>query len=54
MPVSNPFCKHIHYLWARGIVAGCSATLYCPTQSVNRDAMAKFIANGFNLQLYKP
>ena len=54
VPVSNAFCKHIHYLWARGIVAGCSATTYCPASPVARDAMAKFIANGFGLQLYGP
>ena len=54
VPVSNPFCKHIHYLWAKGIVAGCSATQYCPTATVGRDAMAKFISNAFGLQLYGP
>ncbi len=52
--VSNAFCKHIHYLWAKGIVDGCTATTYCPGASVSRDAMAKFIANGFGLQLYGP
>ena len=52
--VSHPFCKHVHYLWARGIVGGCSATQYCPTLAVNRDAMAKFIANAFGLELYGP
>ncbi len=54
VPVSSPFCKHVHYLWAKGIAGGCSATQYCPTQTVARDAMAKFIANGFGLQLYGP
>jgi hypothetical protein len=52
--VSNAFCKHIHYLWAKGIVDGCTATQYCPTAAVARDAMAKFLANGFGLQLYGP
>ena len=54
VPVSNSFCKHIHYLWARGIVDGCTATTYCPNAPVARDAMAKFIANGFGLALYGP
>ena len=54
VPASNPFCKHIHYLWAKGVVDGCTATKYCPTAPVFRDAMAKFIANGFGLQLYGP
>ncbi len=30
VPASNPFCKHIHYLWAKEIVDGCTATTYCP------------------------
>ena len=37
-----------------GIVGGCSATTFCPSQTVTRDAMAKFIANGFGLSLYGP
>jgi hypothetical protein len=52
--VANPFCKHIHFLWAKGIVDGCTATAYCPASPVARDAMAKFIANGFGLKLYGP
>ena len=51
---SSPFCKHIHYLWAKGIVDGCSATTYCPGQPVTRDAMAKFLVNAFGLELYGP
>ncbi len=54
VPVSSAFCKHIHYLWAKGIVDGCTATKYCPSSPVARDAMAKFIANGLGLQLYGP
>ena len=54
VPVSSPFCKHINYLWSKGILSGCGATTYCPGATVNRDAMAKFIANGFSLQLYGP
>jgi len=54
VPATNPFCKHIHFLWANGIVEGCTPTTYCPTQPVARDAMAKFIANGFGLKLYGP
>ena len=53
-PVSSPFCRHVHYLWAKGIVGGCSPNQYRPMQTVARDAMAKFIANGFGLQLYGP
>ncbi len=54
VPITNPFCKHIHYLWAKDIVSGCSPTQYCPNLPVSRDAMAKFIANAFGLQLYGP
>jgi hypothetical protein len=54
VPASDPFCKFVHYLWARGFVGGCSATAYCPTSSVTRDAMAKFLVNTFDLQLYGP
>jgi hypothetical protein len=54
VPVSHPFCKHIHFLWAKGIVSGCTATQYCPGGAVARDAMAKFLVNGFALKLYGP
>ncbi len=54
VPVSDPFCKHAHFLWARGIIAGCTATEYCPNPAVARDEMAKFLANAFNLLLYGP
>ena len=46
---SDPFCRHIHYLWARGIIAGCGGTNYCPMGEVQRGAMAKFLVNGFKL-----
>jgi hypothetical protein len=52
VPASNAFCKPIHYLWARGIADGCSATQYCATGPLSRDAMAKFITRGFGLELY--
>ena len=54
VPASSPLCKPIHYLWARGVVSGCSATEFCPADAVHRDAMAKFLVNGFGLKLYKP
>jgi hypothetical protein len=52
--VSDSFCKHAHFLWARGVISGCSATEYCPGTQVGRDEMAKFLANAFGLQLYGP
>jgi hypothetical protein len=51
VPTSNAFCKAIHYLWAREIADGCSATQYCATAPLSRDAMAKFITRGFGLEL---
>jgi hypothetical protein len=52
--VNDPFCKHVHFLWAKGIVSGCTANTYCPTQGVTRDQMARFLGNAFNLLLYAP
>jgi len=52
--VNDPFCKHVHFLWAKGIVSGCTANTYCPTQGVTRDQMARFLGNAFNLVLYAP
>jgi hypothetical protein len=54
VPVSSPFCKHAHFLWARGIISGCGATTYCPGDPVTRDAMARFLTNGFAVELYGP
>jgi photosystem II stability/assembly factor-like uncharacterized protein len=52
--VSDSFCKHAHYLWARGVIAGCDANRYCPAGAVGRDEMAKFLSNAFGLTLYGP
>ncbi len=49
VPSSDPFCKHVHFLWAKGIISGChdDPSQYCPSQGVDRGAMAKFLANAF-------
>ncbi len=54
VPQTHPFCAPIHYLWARGFIGGCGADTYCPAGLVTRDAMAKFLANTFDLKLYAP
>ena len=55
MPATDVFCKHVHYLWAKGIIAGCAVRPpTAPTATVTRDAMAKFLVNAFNLSLYGP
>ena len=51
---SDSFCKHVHFLWAKGVISGCSTTTYCPSLDVARDEMAKFLANAFHLALYGP
>jgi hypothetical protein len=51
---TDAFCRHVHYLWAKGIIAGCSGTTYCPSGTVSRDQMAKFLVNAFALSLYGP
>jgi hypothetical protein len=52
--VADTYCKHVHFLWARGIIQGCSATQYCPSLDIGRDEMSKFLTNAFDLLLYKP
>ncbi|MCC6129149.1 MAG: Zn-dependent exopeptidase M28 [Acidobacteria bacterium] len=50
---SDPSCRHVHYLWNRGTVSGCSTepALFCPSSSTNRSEMAKFLSLGFDLGL---
>ncbi len=52
--ISDSFCKHVHYLWAKGIITGCAANQFCPAGEVARDEMAKFLGNSFDLKLYGP
>jgi hypothetical protein len=51
---TDAFCKHVHFLWARGVISGCSGSLYCPGDPVTRDAMARFLGSAFDLRLYGP
>jgi hypothetical protein len=43
---TDPFCRHVHYILASGVTAGCTATplAYCANTSVSRGQMAMFIA----------
>ncbi len=52
VPDSKPNCAHVHYLWAKGVIAGCGSSQYCPTDLVTRGQMAVYIVNGFQLGLY--
>ena len=54
VPETDPLCKAVHYLWAKGIIAGCSPTDFCRGGDITRDQMAKFLVNAFKLTLYGP
>ncbi len=54
VPDTDPFCKAVHYLWAKGIISGCTPTDFCRDGEVTRDQMAKFLVNAFKLTLYGP
>ena len=45
----SPFKADIEWLYAQGITGGCTATLYCPKDSVTREQMASFLARMFSL-----
>jgi RHS repeat-associated protein len=52
VPISSSYCKHVHYLWARGMLDGCQPNppaQFCPNDNVFRLQMAKFLAAGFQL-----
>jgi hypothetical protein len=51
---SDIFCRHTHFLWAKNVISGFPDDSYQPGGLVTRGAMAKFLANGFHLALYKP
>jgi hypothetical protein len=51
---SDLFCRHVHYLWAKDVISGFPDGSYGSALNVSRGAMAKFLANGFKLQLYGP
>jgi hypothetical protein len=49
VPCSSPFAPFIVELRNRGVTAGCTPTLYCPTDTVTRAQMAIFLVRAFNL-----
>jgi hypothetical protein len=51
---ADSFCKHVHFLWAKGIVSGCTADQYCVAGEVTRGEMARFLSNAFAPNLYEP
>jgi hypothetical protein len=40
---NSPFCPAVEWLRNRGVTLGCTATAYCPDQSVLRSQMAAFM-----------
>jgi hypothetical protein len=52
VPETDPLCKAVHYLWAKGIIAGCTSTDFCRGGDITRDQMAKFLVNAFKLTPY--
>jgi hypothetical protein len=49
---SSATCRHINYLWARGVIDGFLDGTFRPSVQVIRSQMAKFLTNGFHLKLY--
>ena len=55
VPASNVACRFVHFLWAKGVVAGCGPDVFCPDGDITRGEMAKFLANAFeSTKLYGP
>ena len=42
----SPYCRHVHFLAAQKVTAGCSATSFCPNSLTSRREMAVFLAKG--------
>lgn len=53
VPASNPFCSYIEAVFNANVVSGCqtSPPMYCPTDNVRRQQMAKFLVNAFGFTL---
>jgi hypothetical protein len=54
VPDTDPFCKHVHFLWSIGVLAGCGPEEFCGSGDVTRAEMSKFAVNAFRLKLYGP
>jgi hypothetical protein len=51
-PSGVTWCKHVHYIWARGATDGCGPTTFCPDDVTRRGQAAAFLTAGFGLELY--
>ena len=54
VPPSDPFCKHVHFLWAKGIIDWVHGRPVLSDRAVTGETMAKFLVNAFQLKLYGP
>ena len=44
VPPTNPFCRHVHYIYSTNVTTGCEPGKYCPDPNVTRAQMALFIS----------
>jgi len=54
VPETNPFCRFIEELAARGVVGGCAGGNYCPGDPVTREQMAVFVLRTLDPALNPP
>lgn len=54
VPCPSTFANWIEELASRSVTSGCSATTYCPGDTVTRQQMAVFLGKAFGLVLYGP
>ena len=54
VPASDPYASSVSTIAAWGIIPGCTATAFCPNQSVSRADMAVFIERGLNVFVPPP
>jgi hypothetical protein len=48
---NDSFCRHVNYLWARGVVDGFADGTFRPAVDVTRGQMAKFVVYAYKLTL---
>lgn len=47
---TSPFCRHIHFIAAENVTAGCApGSLFCPAATTSRAAMAAFVGRALNV-----
>ncbi|HET9795946.1 MAG TPA: S-layer homology domain-containing protein [Thermoanaerobaculia bacterium] len=54
VPATDPSCRYVSFVWARGIIDGFADGTFRPAQIVTREQAAKFLDNGLALNLYQP